>query len=822
MNAPPVEFRFPWLAPRPATAEGAAAEAWNPLAWRAPDWPANPWMAFAGGHNAWPAGAFASPFANPWADYAVDAWQRSVLFLDTLRRRGNAFLAHEEDEMRNVLSFGFDLVLDGRSLARPVNYWLARIHPPAGAPATDPALRPFVVIDPRAGHGPGIGGFKADSEIGCAIAGGHPCYFVGFRPEPEPGQTMEDVLHAIVAFVEHAGRLHHDAEGKPVAIGNCQAGWATLIAAAIRPEAFGPLIIAGAPVSYWAGTEGFAPMRYLGGLLGGSWLTALTGDLGGGKFDGAWLVTNFESGNPTNTLWTKQYNLWSKVDTEAERYLGFETWWGGHVMLNAAEMQWIVDQLFVGNRLATAELTLSDGTRVDLRSIRSPILVFCSRGDDITPPAQALSWIADLYADRHDLQSHGQTILYGVHEEIGHLGIFVSGAVARKEHAEFASNIDLIDVLPPGLYEARLRDKAGLPGAELIEGGHVLAFEPREVTDLGAFGGTSAADEARFAAARRVSETNLGLYHATLGTVLRQAANPAMAEVLRQTHPARLSYTLFSDRNPAMAAVARLAEQVRSERRPVPEDNPGRAAERQVSEAVTRMLDGYAAARDRATERLFQAIYDSPAVQVMTGVAGAAAPPRARPGSTAEHRRFIESATADLRRRIGEGGLHAAVVRAVVHVGMANAAPDERAFAMIRRIRASIGKEALPLSRFKALLREQFFMLLIDEQAALAALPAMLPEDAATRAAAYGVVRAVTTATGETAAEALARLRALAPVFGVDPDAPAALPAAAAPPLRDEAAPAPRDEAGPGAASGAPARGAALSQGSSRRRPKSR
>ena len=28
----------------------------------------------------------------PWAAYAVDAWQRSVLFLDVLRQRGNAFL----------------------------------------------------------------------------------------------------------------------------------------------------------------------------------------------------------------------------------------------------------------------------------------------------------------------------------------------------------------------------------------------------------------------------------------------------------------------------------------------------------------------------------------------------------------------------------------------------------------------------------------------------------------------------------------------------------------------------------------------------------
>ncbi len=758
MNAPLPFPVLPWLAQATDT-EAAKQSPWPGLG--------VPWAAWA--QNAWP--------ANPWADYAIDAWQRSILFLDTLRRRGNAFLEHEEDEMRHVLSFGFDMVTDGRSLPRPVNYWLVRIHPPADAPPTDPHLRPFVVVDPRAGHGPGIGGFKADSEIGCAIAGGHPCYFVGFRPEPEPSQTLEDVLHAIVAFVETVGRLHEHAEGKPVVIGNCQAGWATLIAAAIRPEAFGPLIIAGAPVSTWAGTEGFAPMRYLGGLLGGSWLTALTGDLGGGKFDGAWLVNNFESGNPTNTFWTKQYNLWSKVDTEAERYLGFEKWWGGHVVLNAAEMQFIVDQLFIGNRLATAELTLTDGTRVDLRSIRSPILVFCSRGDDITPPAQALGWISDLYADKRDLQNHGQTIIYGVHEDIGHLGIFVSGAVARKEHAEFASNIDLIDVLPPGLYEARLQEAAGLHGAALIEGEHVLAFEPREVADLAAFGGTSPEDERRFAAARRISEINLGLYRETLGRVARGLVNPAMAEMMRQLHPARLSYTVFSDRNPAMAGIAALAEAARAERRPVPQDNPGRLAERQVSEAVTRVLDGYAATRDHTTEKLFQAIYDSPAMQVLTGIGGSAAPPRAHPGNTAEHRRYVEQMTEMLHRRMTEGGLNAAVVRAMIHVGAANRVTDERGFAVIRRIRSRIGPKALPLPQFKALLREQYFMLLLDEHAALEALPGLLPQDEEVRRGAFGVVRAVVTATGEASEAALQRLDTIARLFGLSGDLPDALPA---------------------------------------------
>ena len=104
-----------------------------------------------------------------------------------------------------------------------------------------------------------------------------------------------------------------------------------------------------------------------------------------------------ESQNPANTLWTKQYNVYSKIDTEAARYLGFERWWGGHVNLNAEEIQFIVDELFVGNNLAAGRIKTSDGTAIDLRNIRSPIVVFCSKGDNVTPPQQALGWILDLY-----------------------------------------------------------------------------------------------------------------------------------------------------------------------------------------------------------------------------------------------------------------------------------------------------------------------------------------------------------------------------------------------------------------------------------------
>lgn len=127
--------------------------------------------------------------------YALDAWQRSILFLDVMRQRGAQYEEHTAQPAPNVLDYDAELVCDGRKLDRPVNYALVRIVPPAGA-VIDPLKKPFVVVDPRAGHGPGIGGFKADSEIGVAMKAGHACYFIGFLPEPVPGQTIEDITRS--------------------------------------------------------------------------------------------------------------------------------------------------------------------------------------------------------------------------------------------------------------------------------------------------------------------------------------------------------------------------------------------------------------------------------------------------------------------------------------------------------------------------------------------------------------------------------------------------------------------------------------------------
>ena len=514
----------------------------------------------------------ASGFGGDAWDYWVDSCQRTVLFWDVMRKRGNQAIEHYQKGKPPVLVFDYELVIDGRTLERPVNYMLLRIKPDPGI-ELDPNKRPFVIVDPRAGHGPGIGGSKEASQVGVALRAGHPVYFVAFYPEPEPGQTIADIAWAEARFLRKVQELHPEADGKPVVVGNCQAGWAIMMLAAAAPDLVGLISIAGSPLSYWAGVEGKNPMRYAGGLLGGTWLTSLCGDLGNGKFDGAHLVENFENLNPANTLWTKQYNLYSKIDTEEPRYLGFEKWWGGYFLTTKEEMRAIVDELFVGNKLTKGTILTADRRPIDLRNIRAPIVVIASWGDNITPPQQALYWIADLYESVAEIVANEQTIIYTLDQRIGHLGIFVSAKVAAKQHAELVNTLDLIEVLPPGLYEMILEEKtAEAVGADLLPGQYLVRFEGRTIDDILALG-DGREHERAFETVARISEINEGLYDTFLSPWVRLWSNEASAEALRLMHPLRLQRFLLSDLNPAMWPVRLMAEAVRKDRRPAAADN---------------------------------------------------------------------------------------------------------------------------------------------------------------------------------------------------------------------------------------------------------
>jgi pimeloyl-ACP methyl ester carboxylesterase len=721
-----------------------------------PQWPANPFL-----------------LAQQATDYWIDACQRSVLFMDVLRQRGDERNHRAEQTAPHVLSFEFEVVLDGRDLARPVNYGLLHIVPPDGV-APDPAKRPFIVFDPRAGHGPGIAGMKQDSEIGVVLKAGHPCYFVGFLPQPVPGQTIEDVCRAEAQFIARVAELHPQADGKPALIGNCQAGWQIMMTSALNPDLVGPLVLAGAPLSYWAGVRGKNPLRYLGGVLGGTWMTSLAGDLGNGIFDGAQLVANFEKMNPSNTLWSKNYNAYSKIDTEAPRFLEFEKWWGNPVLLNAGEMQYIADSLFVGNRLSDAALLDSAGRRIDLRNIKSPIVVFCSWGDDITPPQQALGWVLDLYEDDAALVAGGQTIIYSMHEDIGHLGIFVSASVANKEHEEFTAAMDMIDIMPPGLYEAVFLDKdeemlqAEIASGDLAAGDYVMRFERRGLDALRALGGNDVEDERRFATVARVSEINQGLYRTFASPLVKTMVSESSAELQRELHPLRLRYTAFSSKNPLLNGIPAMAAKVRAERRPVAADNIFLQMQEAMSGQIVAALDRYRDLRDHTTEQLFLNVYGSPVLQALVGLRTDGGRPR-RIGRDIAREAALVAHRAALALKTGEGGVAEAIIRGLLYIYRSPemSAADERAFATIRqlRLRTSDDKE-MSVTHFKEIVRDQYLMLQVDEAAAMRDLPLLLPAEPEARAAALGIVRQVAGATGTLTGDGAARLERVAEMFG--------------------------------------------------------
>jgi Protein of unknown function (DUF3141) len=703
-------------------------------------------------------------------DYWVDAWQRSILLLDVLRQRGNNSVEHNARKVPNVLSFDAELVLDGRTLPRPVNYGLVRILPPERT-IIDSRKRPFIVFDPRAGHGPGIGGMKHDSEIGVALKAGHPCYFVGFLPNPVPGQTIEDVCEAEARFVEEVAARHPTAEGKPCLIGNCQAGWQIMMMSAINPEKVGPIMLVGSPLSYWAGEHVKSPMRYLGGLLGGTWVTSLAGDLGNGIFDGANLVANFESMHPDNAYWKKIYDVYSKVDSEPPRFLEFEKWWGSPVLLNAGEMQAIADQLFVGNKLASGELRSSSGIRLDLRNITSPIIVFCSWGDDITPPQQALHWILDLYDHEDEIVAAGQTIVYCLHQSIGHLGIFVSGKVATKEHREFALAMDMVDLMPPGLYEAVITGiDETVENPELVQGNYLFSLETRRLDDIRNLGGNSPEDDLAFATVARVSEITQGVYGTLMRPVVRAMVTETSAELTRRSHPNRLRFEMFADENPFMRPVADWADTVREHRRPVRPDNPFLAFEHMASEMIASGLEMWGKARDAATEAFFFNTYTSPVLQAMVGLRADGTSVSRRIGRDAAREAAAKQAASHLEQCIDQGGLIEAAVRALIYVRLPEGKVDERGFAALKQIGSELpAAQRIGLVRFKEIVKEQYLMLLLDVERAIAALPKLLPDDRRECEEALTLVRRVLASRGALPEEGRRRLQRIEAMFAGPP-----------------------------------------------------
>ena len=280
-------------------------------------------------------------------------------------------------------------------------------------------------------------------------------------------------------------------------------------------------------------------------------------------------------------------------------------------------------------------------------------------------------------------------------------------------------------------------------------GDWVMRCEARTLDDIRALGGNDIADEHRFAAVDRVSQTNLALYRTFMQPVVRAFVNPRLGGFDAAPSSVAAAVRAVLQRESADGAdcgVGRAGSQQSATRsRPTTRSSPCR---RMCRGQIVAALDAWRDGSEAFAERLFMTTYGSPTLQAAVGRRSSAMLPLRKAAKSALHQRTHRQA--DCGAEIAND--HPADCArpssaALLFAGMDRAAVDERGFEAVRRIRQTLSD--VPLSTFKATVREQFYMLLLDTEGALAAIPSMLPDDAELGSRAFDLICEVLSARGE-------------------------------------------------------------------------
>jgi hypothetical protein len=200
---------------------------------------------------------------------------------------------------------------------------------------------------------------------------------------------------------------------------------------------------------------------------------------------------------------------------------------------------------------------------------------------------------------------------------------------------------------------------------------------------------------------------------------------------------------------------------VRANRRPAAADNPFFKLQETVSEQIVAGLNAWRDGVETLAERIFLTVYGNPLLQAAVGINPADARPQRKAAKMPLHLELVEGRIAELKSRIASGDVREGAIRALLYAGMPRGAVDERGFEAIRRMRETRDAQLPTLAEFKAMVHDQAFMLLLDQEAAVAALPALIP-DAKSRRRTVAAVRQVLSAGGEITGEVAERLQRVA------------------------------------------------------------
>jgi hypothetical protein len=230
---------------------------------------------------------------------------------------------------------------------------------------------------------------------------------------------------------------------------------------------------------------------------------------------------------------------------------------------------------------------------------------------------------------------------------------------------------------------------------------------------------------------------------------------------------------MFSDQNPMMQPVKVMAAAVRAVREPVSANNPLLAMEKAMSSWISASLEVYGNVRDAMTEELFLNTYGSPLLQAMVGLG-----PQVPAGRQRIERDLVREAgeaqqRLALAQRFEVGGSVEAAFRALIYVRRPERSVDERAFAMLKAIRAMQPVEKrLSINQLKELLKEQFMLVLLDEERAVEAIPKLLPKNIEQRQVTLDAMHRMIAARGSLPEEGKRRLNRIEALFNVTAEKP--------------------------------------------------